>query len=139
MKTVGTSTALKPTPGQALRASDTKEFLTKYKEAWETRSPALAASLFTRDAHYKVDPFSEAIVGREAIHDYWAGATNPQENIRFMVRNFCHSGYILLAEWSCAYRDRVTGKSREIAGMFLADFYGKQVRAFREYWHSRSL
>jgi SnoaL-like protein len=122
---------------QPLTASDVKHFLATYKKAWETRNPDLAAGLFTRDAQYKQDPFGEAIVGREAIHDYWAGATGCQEEIHFTVGTVIQCGYILAAEWTCTYQDRSGGEKKELAGMFLADFYGKQVRHVREYWHSR--
>jgi len=129
--------APKPVRQVTLSASDAKQFLKKYKQAWETRDADLAASLFTRDARYKENPFGEPIIGREAIHNYWAAATAQQEDIRFTVTNFLHTGYILIAEWGCQYRDRASGRSRELAGMFFADFYGNQVRAFREYWQSR--
>jgi nuclear transport factor 2 (NTF2) superfamily protein len=129
-----TATAKQP---QALIATDVKHFLANYKKAWETRDADLAAGLFTRDAEYKQDPFGDAVVGREAIHDYWAGATGRQEDIHFTVGTFIHSGYMLAAEWTCSYQDRSSGEKKELAGMLLADFYGKQVRRFREYWHSR--
>jgi len=132
------TTAPKPGRQVALHASDAKEFLEKYKKAWQTRDADLAASLFTRDARYKENPFSEPIIGREAIHDYWAAATAQQEDIRFTVTNYLHTGYVLIAEWTCHYRDRSSGRARERAGMFFADFYGNQVRAFREYWQSRA-
>ena len=126
-------------PQITLHANDAKDFLEKYKKAWETRDADLAAGLFTRDARYKENPFGEPIVGREAIHDYWAEVTGRQEDIRFTVTNSLHTGYVLIAEWTCTYRDRSSGKRRELAGMFFADFYGPQVRAFREYWQSRAL
>jgi ketosteroid isomerase-like protein len=129
---------LKPGRQGILSASDAKQFLKKYKQAWENRDADLAASLFTRDARYKENPFGEPIIGREAIHDYWAGATAQQEDIRFTVTNYLHTGYVLIAEWTCQYRDRASGRPRELAGMFFADFYGNQVRAFREYWQSRA-
>jgi SnoaL-like domain len=129
-----TATAKQP---QALIATDVKHFLANYKKAWETRDADLAAGLFTRDAEYKQDPFGDAVVGREAIHDYWAGATGRQEDIHFTVGTFIQSGYMLAAEWTCSYQDRSSGEKKELAGMLLADFYGKQVRRFREYWHSR--
>ena len=134
-----TVSAGKPAHQGSLRARDANEFLDKFKQAWETRDADLAASLFTRDARYKENPFGEPIIGREAIHDYWATATATQEDIRFAVTNSLHAGYVLIAEWTCDYRDRSSGKARQLAGMFFADFYGTQVRAFREYWLSRAL
>ena len=137
MPTATTKRATTTQRQQPLTASDVKHFLAKYKKAWETRNPDLAAGLFTRDAQYQQDPFGEAVVGREAIHDYWAGATGRQEEIHFNVGAFVRSGYLLAAEWTCTYQDRSSGEKMELAGMFLADFYGKQVRRFREYWLSR--
>jgi ketosteroid isomerase-like protein len=139
MKNPSPATAPQPKQQTRLHASDAKEFLEKYKRAWETRNADLAASLFTRDARYKENPFGEPIIGREAIHEYWAGATRQQEDIHFTVTNSLHTAYFLIAEWTCSYRDRATGKRRELAGMFFADFYGPQVRTFREYWQSRTL
>lgn len=132
------SPAKQPARRTPLKDSDVKKFLANYKKAWETRDAELAASLFTRDARYRQNPFGSAIVGREAIHDYWASATGRQEDIRFSVEAFVHSGYMVAAEWTCSYRD-ASGERKELAGMFLADFYGAQVRNFREYWHSRPL
>jgi ketosteroid isomerase-like protein len=134
-----TATKTAPTKATTLSASDAKKFLEKYKQAWQARDADLAANLFTRDARYQETPFAEPIVGREAIHDYWAEATATQEDIRFTVKTFIRSGYVLIAEWTCRYRDRSSGKRKELAGMFFADFYGNQVRAFREYWLSRAL
>jgi nuclear transport factor 2 (NTF2) superfamily protein len=116
-----------------------KKFLAAYKEAWETRNPELATSLFTRDAHYWETPFSEPAVGREAILGYWKTATDTQNDIRFSVRNFHLTRYRLVAEWACRYTHRPSGERRELAGVLLADFHGSQVRTFREYWHRRAL
>lgn len=122
----------------SLRARDVEKFLASYKQAWETRNAELAAALFTRDAHYHQDPFSGPIRGREAIHDYWRSATSRQEDIHFEVTNSVRKGFVVVAEWTCNYREAASGQRRELAGMFTADFYGKQVRTFREYWLSRA-
>ena len=122
-----------------LLAAAARKFLATYKEAWETRNPELAASLFTRDAHYRENPFGQDIVGREAISSYWKAATEYQEEIQFRAQQTIRVGYHLVADWTCAYKQRLTGKRRELAGMFVADFYGKQVRNFREVWIGRDL
>lgn len=121
------------TPGAAER------FQAQYKEAWETRNADLAASLFTRDAHYWENPFGPPIVGREAIREYWKSATSKQEDIHFSVRNYFHQKYALAIDWKCAYRSLPSGERRELAGIMIADFYGGQVRTFRECWVRRTL
>ena len=72
-----------------LSAGQAEKFLATYKEAWETRNPELAAHLFTRDAQYRADTFSEPIVGREGICHYWRRrtATGRQEEIHFKVHS----------------------------------------------------
>ena len=120
-----------------LRATVAEKFLAAYKEAWETCNAELAANLFTRDAHYWENPFGEPIVGREAVGAYWKAATETQDDIQFRVRHSFRVGYTLLAEWTCTYMHGPTGERRELAGVLLADFYGEQVRTFREYWHRR--
>jgi hypothetical protein len=124
---------------QPLRARDVEKFLARYKEAWETRNPELAASLFTRDVRYFQTPFAEPIVGREAVHNYWSAATQHQQEICFTVTHCLHKGFLVSAEWKCTYRDALDGSRKELAGMFIADFWGKQVRTFREYYASRKL
>jgi hypothetical protein len=126
-------------PRSALSNAAAKKFLAIYKEAWETRNPEQAANLFTRDAHYWETPFSEPAVGREAICTYWKRATEVQEDIHFTVNSFFIVRYQLVAEWSCSYTHSPTGEHRELAGILLADFYGGQVRTFREYWQRRLL
>ncbi len=121
-----------------LSASRAKRFLAQYEEAWEKRNADQAASLFTRDAHYWENPFGEAIVGREAIRAYWQAATAKQDDIRFTLKNSFHHRYTLVAEWTCEYRHKPSGERRELAGMMFADFYGDQVRTFREYWNRRA-
>jgi len=125
-------------PGR-LTAGTAQRFLAQYREAWESRDPDLASNLFTRDAHYWENPFGPPIVGREAIRAYWKAATEKQEDIHFSVRNFFSQKFALAIDWKCAYRSLPSGERRELAGMMIADFYGGQVRTFRECWLRRTL
>jgi len=125
-------------PGR-LTAGAAERFLAQYGEAWESRNADLAASLFTRDAHYWENPFGPPIVGREAIREYWEAATGKQEDIHFSVRNSLHQKYTLVADWVCAYRSLSDGARRELAGIMIAEFYGDQVRTFRECWVRRTV
>jgi ketosteroid isomerase-like protein len=123
--------------GREVQSATARKFLTRYQEAWETRNADLAASLFTRDAHYWENPFGAPIIGREAIRVYWEAATHAQEEIHFEVKNSFHHHFTLVAEWTCKYKYRPSGERRELAGILIADFYGQQVRSFRECWHRR--
>ena len=52
------------------------------------------------DAQYKQSPFAPAMVGREATHDYWVGATRPQGDVHFTVGAVLQSGYTRLNGWA---------------------------------------
>jgi nuclear transport factor 2 (NTF2) superfamily protein len=118
---------------------DAKKWLQDYGRAWETRDPDMAACLFTRDVHYWETPFGEPIVSREGVREYWKRATDQQEDIHFTVKDSFTVGHELIAQWGCTYRHKPSGEERELAGILLANFYGEEVRAFREYWHRRTL
>lgn len=116
-----------------------QEFLDLYGRAWETRDADLAANLFTRDAHYHEDPLDQPIVGREAIRSYWKSATAQQRDIKFSSGPTYQDGHALIAEWTATYTHIPSRERRELRGVLIADFYGEEVRTFREYWHRRVL
>jgi ketosteroid isomerase-like protein len=118
---------------------DANKWLQDYRRAWETRDADMAACLFTRDIHYQEKPFDEAIVGRDAVRSYWKNATDQQEDIHFTVKDSITVGHELIAHWGCTYRHKPSGEKRQLAGILLANFYGEEVRTFREYWHRRVL
>ena len=117
---------------------DVQRWLDRYVVAWKSYDVAAIGDLFTGEAEYRYHPGDEPIVGREAIRAYWQAATDTQEDIHFKVGNAFHHKYTLVAEWTCDYRHRPSGELRELAGIMFADFYGVQVRTFREYWHRRT-
>lgn len=122
-----------------LTARTAQRFLGQYKEAWEARNADQAANLFTRDAQYWENPFGPPILGREAIREYWKSATSKQEDIHFKVRNSFLQKYSFAIDWKCAYRSLPGGERRELAGIMIAEFYGGQVRTFRECWLRRDV
>jgi hypothetical protein len=46
-------------------------WMSAYRQAWESNSPADIAALFTEDARYFKDPFTEPVIGRVAITKMW--------------------------------------------------------------------
>ena len=51
--------------------------------AWETGDADAATALFREDISYQEDPFVAPMVGREAVHAYWAEVPLAQRDIRF--------------------------------------------------------
>ena len=51
--------------------------------AWETGDADAATALFREDISYHEDPFAAPMVGRQAVHAYWAEVPQAQRDIRF--------------------------------------------------------
>jgi len=50
---------------------DIEAWMIQYELAWRTDEPGDVAALFTEDAEYYRAPYRQAIVGRDAIVDWW--------------------------------------------------------------------
>jgi ketosteroid isomerase-like protein len=62
-------------------------WLASYGNAWTSRDPEAAASLYADDATYLVTPFDEPLCGRAAMYEYWAGVAKPKK-ISSLVTKF---------------------------------------------------
>jgi hypothetical protein len=51
--------------------------------AWEAGDADAAAAQFRADISYHEDPFATPMIGRAAVHEYWADVPRTQKNIRF--------------------------------------------------------
>jgi uncharacterized protein (TIGR02246 family) len=108
-----------------------------YRRAWETRDAALAASLFTADATYQENPFSEPFAGREAIRRYWEGATGLHREVRFRWKCVSSIGEAYVVEWEAEFTRGKPGRRFELRGVMLMELRGARIRRFREYWLRR--
>ena len=98
----------------------------------------MAAKLFSEDSSYQVTPFEQPHLGQSGVHDYWAGVTEGQQNIRFEYQTIAISGNTGVAHWNAAF-DVPGGIHIELDGMFVLDFdeNGKCQR-LREWWHAET-
>jgi ketosteroid isomerase-like protein len=108
-----------------------------YKRAWEELDPALVVTVFTDDATYQEDPFSEPMAGREAIRAYWQGAADTQREVCFAWRPLLSAGALHLVEWDAAFTRTASGRRVELRGVMLLELRGGRIARFREFWHRR--
>lgn len=113
--------------------STVERWLEGYKTAWETRDADAAAALFTEDARYRDQPYEEAAVGRQGVHDYWTRVTATQSDVRFRTGRPIVDGDRAAVEWWVTMRN--DGFEMTLAGEFYLVFEGDLVRELREYWH----
>lgn len=115
-----------------------KEWLEKYKVAWENESPEDAAELFTEDAKYFEIPFDEPSTGREKIVEYWNAVPEGQTDIKFgyeILKTYNNVGY---CKWNASFVRKATGKKVLLDGIFEVTFNESgRGKIFREWWHRK--
>jgi SnoaL-like protein len=114
-----------------------KRILDAYGRAWETHDPGLVLSVFTEDATYQENPFSEPMAGHAAIETYWTEATGPHNNVKFLWRLLGTDGGVHFVEWSCTFTRLDVEGSIELRGIMLIELRGQKIFRFREYWIRR--
>jgi hypothetical protein len=115
------------------------DWLDTYGEAWIAGDPDAVVELFTPDARYHETPFTEPLIGREAIHGYWAaGPRDAQEHVRFSHDIVAVVGGVGVARWRANFARVGSGRRIELDGVLLAEFARDgRCTVFREWWHRR--
>lgn len=113
------------------------ELLRTYGCAWENRDAELVLTLFTDDATYQESPWSEPLLGKEAIRQYWLTATSPQRDIHFELGDVHTCAEHVYAEWRCRYVRARSGRACELRGILILELRDGRIARLREYWHRR--
>ena len=111
-------------------------WLDRYRQAWEQRDPAAAASLFTEGATYRETPYDPPFEGRAEIEAYWAKAVAGQRDVRFTSEILACSGDRGISRWHATFSAVEGGATIDLDGIFLCRFADETlVGAFEEWWH----
>jgi predicted SnoaL-like aldol condensation-catalyzing enzyme len=110
-----------------------REWLDSFGQAWRDRNPQRAAELFTVDAIYRSDPFRPPLIGRTAIADYWARATESQSSIQVRFGEPVVQGERVAVEWWSMVDDEGQ-PTTDCGGLFLT-FENGRCTELREYWN----
>lgn len=128
-----------PADDFTLTMTELSNWLDAYGEAWESRDADAAVRIFSEDASYRVTPYEEPHAGRSGIHDYWAGVTENQRNVRFEHQALSVSGNTGIAHWSAKFNVEPDGTKLELDGIFVLEFdQDGNCRRLREWWHLNS-
>jgi uncharacterized protein (TIGR02246 family) len=112
-----------------------QDWLERYFQAWVSNDPEQVAALFTADAVYWVDPFTEPRRGRDEIVSAWL--SGPQEEVEYEYEVLAVTGDVGIAHWRVSSRTPGASKTGEIDGILLIGFAEDgRCREHRE-WYSR--
>jgi hypothetical protein len=111
-------------------------WLEQYGAASRENDPRLSAALFTPDAAYYETPFSEPILGEDAIYQYWLqGAQNlVEKSTDYEV--LAIQGNVGIARWRSQFTSLKSGTRFHLDCVFVARFAAPgKCQEFREWWH----
>jgi hypothetical protein len=119
---------------------DGQDLLARFKRAWERRDPDLAVSLFSEHAEYRFDPFEPALVGSNAIREYWNESAATQANVEFDAERVWVVARTVLASWHAAFTRRGTAERVRYRGFMTLELDDAGlVERFREWAIGRTV
>jgi uncharacterized protein (TIGR02246 family) len=113
-----------------------KSWLDLYGFAWKNRDPQALADLFTDDATFHVNPFSEPLHGRSAILDYFSTVIRSQEQIQFDYEVLEATQDTGIAHWWASFVHVFTKTKVKLDGIFIMTLYGERhCKVLKQWWH----
>jgi len=115
-------------------------WLESYGRASKENDARASAELFASDARYYETPFSDPMVGKEAIYLYWLKGVRSLKDKESSYEIFALQGNLGIARWQSTFTVIATGKRLRLDCLFLVEFndHGK-CSLFREWWHTQEL
>ncbi|HET7168722.1 MAG TPA: nuclear transport factor 2 family protein [Candidatus Limnocylindrales bacterium] len=115
------------------------DWLARYVDAWRLNDPVAIGDLFSPDVRYAFDPFSEAVVGRNAVIQAWLDDPDEPESWRADYEVLAVDGDVYVAHGRTRYYNEDRREiDREFANVFVCRFDGDgRCREFTEYYNRR--
>ncbi|MDG1458407.1 MAG: nuclear transport factor 2 family protein [Pseudoprimorskyibacter sp.] len=123
---------------------DVQNWLDAYGVAWVKGEPEEIVPLFAQTVSYREKPFDDAMVGREAIKQYWQeGAADAQENLEFSSQVWAVDEQTAVAGWQAKFTRKSSGVRVELDGTFRLKFSTASgqllCESLEEWWHRREI
>ena len=81
------------------------EWLSGYRDAWQSYDPATIGGLFSENASYRYHPYDEPVRGREAIVASWLEDRDAEGSYEGAYEPLVVAGDIAIATGTSIYRD----------------------------------
>lgn len=111
-------------------------WLEQFSDAWRAGDPEAVVDLFAPGACYRDMPFSEPLVGVEAIREYWAqGVRHSRRDVRFEAEVLAVADDAGIAHWSGEFTSEPAEHRVQLDGILVArlDADGR-CTDLREWW-----
>lgn len=123
---------------ESITLDDFKKWMEAYRKASEVGDLKAAAELFSQNAEYYETPFSNPIIGRDAIYRYWSEAAHAQKGVQFSYEILAVKGNLGAALWKGKFISTQSGSQVFLNGVLLVEFNRQgQCTRLREWWHRK--
>ncbi len=114
-----------------------RSWLDSYGRAWESRDTQSFEGLFTDNATYHANPFSEPICGNSAIRDYFLlNIMHSQEQIQFNYEVLAVTQDIGIAHWWASFVHISSKTKVKLDGIFIVSLDAeRRCKDLRQWWH----
>jgi uncharacterized protein (TIGR02246 family) len=113
-----------------------QSWLELYGRAWENQDPQSFVNLFTDNASYHANPFSEPLSGRSAILNYWSDVARSQEQIQFNYKVLAVSQDSGVAHWWASFVHISSKTKVRLDGIFVVSLNDEnRCRVLKQWWH----
>jgi hypothetical protein len=116
------------------------QWMHAYGKASKDNDVTASSELFAQDASYYETPFSEPIIGRQAIYEYWNKGAQTLKDKESNYEIFSVKDNLGIARWQSQFTVVKSGKRVALDCLFLVEFNedGK-CSVFREWWHIQTM
>ncbi len=127
-----------------MKKQEVQTWLDQYGKAWIEGDPAQIIALFSTGAAYREAPFDDAMIGHQAIQQYWQeGAADAQEDVQFSSQVWAVDGNEAAAGWQARFTRKRNGTRVKLDGTFRLKFSeGPEsllCDSLEEWWHSQDV
>jgi ketosteroid isomerase-like protein len=109
-----------------------------YERAWRSNDRDEIAALFAEDARYLASPSSEAVVGRDAIVEWWLANADAPDDARFSYEVIGVDGRRGFVQGVTVYRASADQPERTYDNLWVIDLADDgRARSYTEWYHRR--
>jgi uncharacterized protein (TIGR02246 family) len=113
-----------------------QSWLNSYGRAWEKQDSRAFADLFTDDATYHANPFSEPLRGRSAILEYWSTVTRSQGQVQFNYEVLAVTQDSGIAQWCASFVHTSSKAKVKLDGIFVVSLNTEgRCKVLKQWWH----
>jgi len=113
---------------------DAQDLLAAFKHGWESRSPDEIVGLLADDVDYRPDPFTDPLLGQNAVRALWNELAASQVSVEFDAERIWLVESTVLASWHGAYTRLTTAERVRVRGFMTLELDAdRRVVRFRQW------